>query len=1607
MPKADEGEKPWKVKKKKSKKENDGSEAVAADSEKPWKKNKTKSKTTKGTDDDGGGGVAEKPWRRKKKTTEKAKVSKEGENETEGGGGGGGEGEAAGLEEEKPWKKKKNSKGKVSEGAGDKPWKITKKKDPKASAKDEADKKKSKNPKAGAENLDDAGGGAEKPWKKKKSFGGGEIQKPWKKQKAKKGAAAEADQAEDEPVGEPSEKEQSSKKEKEGAPKESAGSDTASSAKEKAKEPEKPWKKKKKSSKKAAEESQKPWKKKKSQKEKTEGEGEEGANAAADRDEGEQAAAEKPWKKRKPKSKKGSDLEGHAEAEAEGRTDKGGEARKQLEDKEGAAGKSRKKNDGKKSANTVAEGEPNDGQEPDSTAITKQQQPEKPWKRKNKTDSKKDGSTKESATEGDKPWKRGNNKSSNGSDADVHDKDDAREGKTSAAGKESGGKASSTVVAVADDDDSGSDSDGAFQDARTITTESNEAQDKSGSITNTDTKGKNKVDDGKRSNSSRSASDNEGPIQNKGDVFGSHAEAGADLHTDKPLIGGKRDIKSVDAIEHRLRSDSDSIDGQDRELRQGPPTESPRRPKHRQRNQSTQKLGHEDIVAGNEGPSGGRSDSRPAPLGHRALSRRVGDDDQDSDDRRGVGKENSSNLAVDQRQKEPITAQGDNSFIAPELGAAVVVNYKGRGKWFHAKVTAVHATDDPNKSTFDVIFENGKTQQDVPADMLRIPPSSAVSTNTGSGAATTTASQGDDIGIISAHVHRVANEMALASTARNFAAAKHRKKELGILDRHLRKLQQLIPKMEERAAAQRFDDAEAVQKNIIRSRKQMDKDLQKHHKKCPEMLDPYLRDPLLHPQSHAANGNKANDPVPESSGVDGSSSKKAKQKQKKSRAGSGSSSESDDSSSGSGSDSDSDSESSSNSSSSGNSVSGSDSGSDSDQVSSVSNSDSDSSSTLQRRRKKKRFLKGEKVVYRRGSGAAPKDAKVASVHRDGTYDIEFAGSNRVKERVSATKLEAKSGSGHDKEIRPCTASEISIGDSVEAYVRLKADRKGTKRWVPAKVVDVSSAEKAVAVKFLFDPDANVKKTSELHEKDVRWPGGGNAAENLAVWKEGVKVEARFQGKKLWLPGTVARIREDDSCDILYDGGAKEKKVKRKHVRLMSGANAAAANHDIEDGDLDGLAHKTRLIQEGALVQFNDQGDWVNAVVTRVYRNRRRGTNLYAVRVESDRTIRSDVHIDDLRIRSVFDEVEAFYLAQGGQGLGNGRGLFSVSRDSGRLVRLACKLSRKVRVAQEQGVIASLQEMFQAADSDADGFLSADELQDFLRALRAKKIPRRDCEELIMLFNAGSSSSRGADDGQLALDNDGATGPGAMHRAAAIVRGPVLSWGGFLRLTGVYDARQPSVRAQKIARVAGKLRRFFQQLLDRKDSDGLFRTFEDLDAGGSGTLSYSAFHYGLANMGLQLRADEAVLVCDQFDPEDDGVVDYRKFLRFCTEDEAGGEALIDYVRDRLLQECRTRAGHYDTAKLFRRLGGESSTAGRNDGDASGHFLSWHDFYNHCTRAYGMHLAAPRRRLLQKELRVSRSGRLSYKSFCEFLGIHMSAEELGLVPMQVDPTAAIEG
>ena len=90
--------------------------------------------------------------------------------------------------------------------------------------------------------------------------------------------------------------------------------------------------------------------------------------------------------------------------------------------------------------------------------------------------------------------------------------------------------------------------------------------------------------------------------------------------------------------------------------------------------------------------------------------------------------------------------------------------------------------------------------------------------------------------------------------------------------------------------------------------------------------------------------------------------------------------------------------------------------------------------------------------------------------------------------------------------------------------------------------------------------------------------GGAAVAAAVVFEVGAKVSARFQNKEKWYPGTIAKLREDGTCDIHYADGDKEKRVNRANVRAPEPPKAPKPADPALDVDA-AAAQQTKLSAE--------------------------------------------------------------------------------------------------------------------------------------------------------------------------------------------------------------------------------------------------------------------------------------------------------------------------------------------------------------------------------------------------------------------------------------------
>eukprot|EP00939_MAST-03C_sp_MAST-3C-sp1_P000758 g758.t1 len=147
-------------------------------------------------------------------------------------------------------------------------------------------------------------------------------------------------------------------------------------------------------------------------------------------------------------------------------------------------------------------------------------------------------------------------------------------------------------------------------------------------------------------------------------------------------------------------------------------------------------------------------------------------------------------------------------------------------------------------------------------------------------------------------------------------------------------------------------------------------------------------------------------------------------------------------------------------------------------------------------------------------------------------------------------------------------SEVDF-DNVKSFYSVAKSKKRPTKLAPKK--------KATTKKH-----SPVRKTRSRDDSDgdsgpgSRRKGGGEAAQrginksksglqegikttmSSMLLKRGMQIEARFEGRRKWLRGKIARVRKDDTFDIRYENGDSEERVVQNYIRI-------AKDDDGDDG----------------------------------------------------------------------------------------------------------------------------------------------------------------------------------------------------------------------------------------------------------------------------------------------------------------------------------------------------------------------------------------------------------------------------------------------------------
>ena len=123
-----------------------------------------------------------------------------------------------------------------------------------------------------------------------------------------------------------------------------------------------------------------------------------------------------------------------------------------------------------------------------------------------------------------------------------------------------------------------------------------------------------------------------------------------------------------------------------------------------------------------------------------------------------------------------------------------------------------------------------------------------------------------------------------------------------------------------------------------------------------------------------------------------------------------------------------------------------------------------------------------------------------------------------------------------------------------------------------------SRVKAALIKLLPETATTVRRTSGLTPRD--------SDDFCSV---GSQVEANYKGQGKWYKGEVTKVNKNETYDILYEDGDKERRVRRSRIRVLGGAASGKGRKD-NVGD-------TRLplgdIAEGRPTDGGGGGDYID------------------------------------------------------------------------------------------------------------------------------------------------------------------------------------------------------------------------------------------------------------------------------------------------------------------------------------------------------------------------------------------------------------------------------
>ncbi|EQC30141.1 hypothetical protein SDRG_12199 [Saprolegnia diclina VS20] len=222
---------------------------------------------------------------------------------------------------------------------------------------------------------------------------------------------------------------------------------------------------------------------------------------------------------------------------------------------------------------------------------------------------------------------------------------------------------------------------------------------------------------------------------------------------------------------------------------------------------------------------------------------------------------------------------------------------------------------------------------------------------------------------------------------------------------------------------------------------------------------------------------------------------------------------------------------------------------------------------------------------------------IARAHADDRYDIDYDDGEKETKvprdylRIVAASTAKPTASPPAKQAAKKAATS---GDELDVGTKVEARYKGKTAYCPGTITKVNNDESFDITYDNGEKESGVDRDlirstdAPPAKKPSKTPSSPSKQSGLKV---GTKVEARYKGKSKYYPGKIAKCHADETYDIDYDDGEKEKRIERDLIRVVVTSSTKTSQHNTETDLVVGTKveakYKGKTYYPGTIAKVND------------------------------------------------------------------------------------------------------------------------------------------------------------------------------------------------------------------------------------------------------------------------------------------------------------------------------------------------------------------------------------------------------------------------------------